>query len=229
MNSPSSLDYTLIRAAAAPALDGKFDGETWARAGTLDINHFRPESSPHRPRTQARLLYTPDALFASFRVDDRYVRCINTDYQGPVYRDACVEFFVEPRPGLGYFNFEMNCGGALLLRHITNPDRTGGELAAFTSVPWQLASKTEVYHSMPKTVDPEIADPVTWIVQYRIPIALFEAYAGPVGDPAGQTWRGNFYKCAENNSHPHYASWSRIGGALNFHQPQYFGGIHFEP
>lgn len=228
MNPSSSFAYTIASAAAAPTLDGNFDGPTWRRAATVDINHFYPESSPHRPRTQSRVLYTPDALFVSFRVDDRYVRCITTTYQGPVYEDACVEFFVEPKPGKGYFNFEMNCGGTLLLRHITNPDISSGELAAFTHVPWQIASKIQVYHSLPKAIDPEIVDPTTWTVQYKIPLEIFEPYIGPISDPAGQTWRGNFYKCAENNSHPHWASWSPISGPLNFHQPQYFGRICFK-
>ncbi|HUW60016.1 MAG TPA: carbohydrate-binding family 9-like protein [Candidatus Bathyarchaeia archaeon] len=228
MNSLAGLEYTVARVPAGPALDGDFDGPGWRRAAPLDINQFRPESGAHRPRTQGRLLYMPDALFVSFRVEDRYVRCVTTEYQGPVYRDACVEFFVEPKAGKGYFNFEMNCGGALLLRHVTNPDRTSGELAGFTNIPWQIASKIEIYHSMPETVDPEIVDPVAWVVQYTIPLELFEPYIGRVGDPAGQTWRGNFYKCAENNSHPHYASWSPVGGPLNFHQPDYFAPIVFQ-
>jgi len=40
--------------------------------------------------------------------------------------------------------------------------------------------------------------------------------------------RGNFYKCAEDNSHPHWASWASMGGELNFHLPDRFGWFSFE-
>jgi len=58
-------------------------------------------------------------------------------------------------------------------------------------------------------------------------LALVEEFAGPLADPAGQTWRGNFYKCAEDNSHPHWASWAPIGERLNFHVPEHFAPLHF--
>ena len=39
----------------------------------------------------------------------------------------------------------------------------------------------------------------------------------------------NFFKCADDSSHPHWASWAPIGEALNFHQPQYFAPLRFAP
>lgn len=222
------MEYVVARVGEPPALDGDWDGPGWREADTLRVDKFRPEGGGHRPKTEARVVSMVDRLFVAFRVEDRYVRCVTTDYQGPVYRDACVEFFVEPKPGRGYFNFEMNCGGTLLLRHVTNPERgEGGELAGFSPVPWLLGSLVEVYHSMPERVEPEIEEAVTWVVQYEIPLDIFGPYVGPVPNPAGMTWRGNFYKCAENNSHPHYASWSPLGGKLNFHQPEFFGKLVF--
>jgi hypothetical protein len=48
-----------------------------------------------------------------------------------------------------------------------------------------------------------------------------------LGKIGGQSWRGNFFKCAEEISHPHWASWSPVD-ELNFHLPRCFGTIHFE-
>ena len=42
---------------------------------------------------------------------------------------------------------------------------------------------------------------------------------------SGQVWRANLYKCGDQTSHPHWASWAPIGEALNFHQPGFFGGL----
>jgi hypothetical protein len=66
-----------------------------------------------------------------------------------------------------------------------------------------------------------------WWLQYFVPLALFERYVGPIGDPAGQRWRANFYKCGDQTARPHWASWAPIGEALNFHQPDKFGELVF--
>lgn len=219
--------YTAKSTPTPPAFRGDWDGPVWAGADVAEIGYFYPPGSDHRPRTEAKLLHDSHALYVMFRVQDRYVRSLATGYQEPVYKDACVEFFVEPKPGRGYFNFEMNCGGALLLRHVTDPARTGKnrELAAYEDVPWELASQVHVYHSMPERVEPEIADPTEWVVEYRIPFSIFEPFIGPVRPVENQAWRGNFYKCAEHNSHPHWASWAPITGDLNFHRPDCFAPI----
>jgi len=59
-------------------------------------------------------------------------------------------------------------------------------------------------------------------------LALFETFVGPLGAPSGQIWRANFYKCADESSHPHWGSWADIGERLDFHQPECFGEIIFE-
>jgi hypothetical protein len=41
--------------------------------------------------------------------------------------------------------------------------------------------------------------------------------------------RGNFYKCGDNLTIPHYLSWNPVEAEMpNFHMPFYFGDIHFE-
>lgn len=220
--------YTIQRAQVTPALDGQWDGPVWKSVPALDITHFyRTDVSDHRPKTQAKVLYDDAALYVHFRVEDRYVRAIETEYHGKVWEDACVEFFVEPKAGRGYFNFEINCGGTMLLSYKENPAWTGEALRKTESVPWELAKEVKIYHSMPNTVEPELTDPVVWNVEYRIPFAIFEAYLGALGEPAGQKWRANFYKCAETNSHPHWASWALITADLNFHLPEFFSEIRF--
>lgn len=138
-----------------------------------------------------------------------------------------MEFFIEPRPGRGYFNFEFNCGGAFLCNHIVGPTRLPGGFKQASRLPETVARQVCVQASLPRLVDPEIAEPVDWALQFFIPFALLEDYLGPLGEVSGQTWRGNFFKCAEENSHPHWAAWSPVD-ELNFHLPRCFGEIHFE-
>lgn len=108
------MNYTIRRANAAPQLLAEWSDPVWEQADPLEIQHFRTESSDHHPRTSARLLYDALGIHGMFRVEDRYLRCLRTQYQDPVWKDSCVEFFAQPMPERGYFNFEFNCGGALL-------------------------------------------------------------------------------------------------------------------
>lgn len=220
--------YMVRAAAARPHLDGDWGSAVWSKADTALIDWFHPLSSAHHPETHVRALHSAEGLHVIFRVKDRYVRSVTTAYGGPVWKDACAELFVKPRADKGYFNLEMNCGGTFLLGYVEDPTRTPNGFGKSQDVPLEVASRIEVYHSMPDKVDPEIAGPIEWRVEYFLPFAVLEKYTGPIGPVAGQTWRGNFYKCAEINSHPHWGAWSPVGKELNFHQPDKFGEIVFE-
>lgn len=220
--------YLVRRAKTKPELQGNWDGPAWKAADVAAITHFHPQSSDHRPQAEAKVLYDDAGVYVSFRVRDRYVVCRHTNPQDPVCKDSCAEFFVQPKPDRGYFNFELNCGGALLLFFVTDPTRIGGGLKGFQPVAPEQIAKIRIDHSLPSKIDPEIAEPTEWHVEYFVPNEVFEAYVGPLEPPADRKWRGNFYKCADKSSHPHWGSWAPIGEALNFHVPNYFAEIAFE-
>lgn len=220
--------YEVRLARLRPELAGQWDGPAWAQAEPLQVACFRPESSAHHPATAARLLHDDEALYGIFLVHDHYVRCRFTHFQDPVWRDSCVEFFVQPDGAGPYFNFEFACGGAFLAHCVTNPRRSGGKLAGFTPLAESDASAVRVYHSLPARVEPEIGQPVTWLLEFAIPLALLAKYAEFSQPAAGRTWRANFYKCAEENSHPHWAAWAPVD-ELNFHLPRCFGTLRFAP
>ena len=221
----SRLNYTIGRAGDAPRLEAQWQDPVWEQAGMLEVEHFRPESSDHHPRTCARLLYDERGIHGLFRVQDRYVRCLRTEYHDPVWKDSCVEFFAQPKPDRGYFNFEFNCGGAFLGCYITNPEREGDGFKGFVKVPAGIGQTILTRSSLPPRIEPEITEPVVWTLSFFIPFTLFEHYIGPLGAlKKGQVWRGNFFKCAEENSHPHWASWSPVD-EFNFHRPDCFGSL----
>lgn len=233
MDSVDLPQYLICRAKAAPTLNGDWDSPAWAQSDVLEVKHFHSAGSAHRPRVQARMLYDAAGLYGMFRVEDRYVVCTHTGYMTHVYKDSCVEFFVRPRQDMGYLNFEMNCGGGLLLYYIAdwtpkqNPDDPEDEFASFIKVPAEIGSQVRLHHSMPSRVYPEIEEPVAWRVQFHIPISVIETFVGPLGALSGQTWRANFNKCADASSHPHWGAWSPIGKELNLHQPDRFGILQF--
>ncbi|MDQ5987190.1 MAG: hypothetical protein CSYNP_02927 [Syntrophus sp. SKADARSKE-3] len=219
-----SISYTL----QPPVLQGLWDETVWQGADVLFLDAFRPESGDHRPRTQCKLLYDRERLYGLFQVADRYVRCVHRGFQAEVYKDSCVEMFIRPIDTDGYFNFEFNAGGALLASYVTDPTRVNSSVRACTPLGPDDVRKIGVYHSLPDIIEPEIDDDVVWFLEFSIPFAIMERFTGCFGDVAGKSFRANFYKCGNETSHPHWAAWSPIT-ALNFHLPECFGIIHFEP
>jgi hypothetical protein len=218
--------YTVQYATVRPELKGEWNSPSWEHADTLEVANFRPESSDHRPRTLARLLYDERGLYGIFQVQDRYVRCVHNGYMASTYLDSCVEIFLQPKIDKGYFNFEFNCGGSLLCYYIIDPAHVPGGFRDFTPLPPTDAGQVAIYHSLPSQVEPELVEPTDWWVEFSIPFALLEKYVGAVGDVTNQQWRANLYKCADDTSHPHWASWAPLD-ELDFHLPHCFGTIRF--
>ncbi|MEN8255794.1 MAG: carbohydrate-binding family 9-like protein [Verrucomicrobiota bacterium] len=221
------MEYIVNRTDVRPRLKGLWDGAAWGDVEPLDVACFLRDSSDHRPQTLAKLLYDDTAIYGIFKVRDQYVRCRETEFQGEVWFDSCVEFFFQPDGAEGYFNFEFNCGGALLA-HYNRIDSPGAEPPP-ASLDAEDGRAIGIHHSLPPVVDPELEEETTWLLEFAIPFAVLSKHVGEVRGVEGWAWRANFYKCAEANSHPHWASWSPLeeGQIPNFHQPECFGTIRF--
>lgn len=178
----------------------------------------------HFPRTEFKMTYDETTLHVMFRVEDRYVRAVAARDQDPVCRDSCVEFFFTPGEdvSLGYFNLEMNCGGTMLFHFQHAPRKDPVE------IPVNVCSTVCRAHALPRIVDPEIGEPVTWTVRYGIPVALLNTFCPAVSPRPGVSWRGNFYKCADHTSHPHWLTWAPVDVPCpDFHRPEFFGALDF--
>jgi len=218
------MQYTITRAPqplGSPTAG--WDNSLWQQAETLEITNFPWSDSGHRPVTRARFVYDDEFLGVSFRVEDQYVRAVERKFQDSVCSDSCVEFFVSPVPGSqAYFNFELNCGGTMLVMRVPSPEeREAGK--ENVDVSEADGATIAVAHSMPQVVEPEITDPTTWTLEYHVPHALFASYFD-CGKPAsGTTWKANVYKCGDLTSHPHWGSWAPVDTPIpSFHQPSSF-------
>ena len=221
------MKYNIRYSKKAPLLEGNWDEPAWQAAETVTLRNFLAGGSAHRPEVEVKLLWHERGVYVFFRVRDKYIRCLRTDYQAQVCKDSCVEFFVEPKEKKGYFNFEINCGGTMLLYYLDYPDQETGQLRIIEEVPRRLGELVRIYHSMPKIVYPEVEFEAIWKIEYFIPFKLFEHYLGPLGRMAGQVWRGNFYKCADECSHPRWESWAPLHDKRSFHVPQCFAPLRF--
>jgi hypothetical protein len=217
--------YEVRRAVVRPPQGCGWDEGPWRGVKPLSVALWMGAEPSHKPTVEAKLLWDDDALHAAFRVRDRWVRSVVTAPQGPVCTDSCVEFFFTPGTDLreGYFNVEVNCGGTALFMHqmargVASAAMTAADIAAL-----------DVRHTMPAVVDPEVAEPVEWLVSYRVPYRVLRRHA-PVAIPVeGARWRANLYKCADASSHPHWLTWAAVGRPEpDFHRPEFFGTLAFE-
>ena len=214
--------YLVKRSCRPVDLSAEWDSPCWQPAEVAEVaNYLRPEQA-FRPLVRAKLLYDDVSLCGLFEVRDQYVVARAQKDQDMVCKDSCVEFFVRPRNWHNYFNFEMNCGGVLLLYDIINI-----HAGNYREVPQSELDTVTRFHTLPRRITEEITEPVTWRLGFRIPLDLFAAHGELDRRLSGQTWHGNFTKCADLCSHPQTISWAKLP-RRNFHMPECFGEIRFE-
>ena len=193
----------------------------WEDLAPLEVGHYLWLANGYEPAVEARLGWSPKFLYVRFRVAEKRVRVRYMKFQDPVYKDSCVEFFVDmfPDKRLGYVNFETNAAGTLLAAF--GPDRNHR-----TPLWPEDLSGFAVSATVPGPVDGEYgAD--AWTLEYRVPLGLFrKLYDGEIRP--GHRAAANFYKCGDETETPHYGAWSPVGTpAPDFHRPEFFGELVF--
>jgi len=217
--------YKVARLKQPIKIDASWDKPQWKNIQPVDITNYMGAIPGFKPEAQAKMMYDDANLYVIFHVKDRYVRCITKEINGPVWEDGAVEFFFAPDPKapLIYFNLETNCGGTPLMHYNLVPRKESKELS-----PDDIRN-IEIAHTMPQITDPEMKDPITWTLEYRIPLTMLEKYGKITRPGKGVGWKANFYKIAENSSNPHYITWSVIEiEKPDFHRPEFFGKLIFE-
>ena len=186
--------------------------EELSRAPIARVDCFRWTDNGYTPRTEARLVHVRRRGFlvrlTSWETARRAV-CRVPD--GEVYRDSCLEFFVNfaPERGEGYLNLEVNPLGTLHAKF--GPGRAGRR-----PLPPEL--------ERPR-VETEL-QPELWRAEIFIPLATIRALFGKTEFVPGDVLRGNFYKCGDDAAFPHYGMWSPVlTGEPDFHRPEYFGEL----
>ena len=194
---------------------------TWENIPSLYIRNFLWVDSGYKPKVEVKLCYSYRYLYVFFKVYERKIRIQYTEFQAPVYKDSCVEFFINPFPEkrLGYINIETNAIGAMLIafgrdRHNRRPIRKK-DLSGFQIAP-SLKEPLDGYHGSE-----------LWTLKYRLPLKLFKIYYGEKIF-SGLEARANFYKCGDETEFLHYGAWSPIqSSSPDFHRPEFFGRLIF--
>jgi hypothetical protein len=167
----------------------------------------------YRPVTAARMAADDTALYVYMETGETGVRAEERGFSGRVYTDSCMELFLMPDPGHSprYLNWEFNPRGAMYLSlGISRHDREDIRPDNYREL---FQVHTEVLND-------------GWRLEYYIPLDFLHRYFPAMKWGTGHTMRGNFYKCGDKTSRPHFGCWSPIDlPRPDFHCPDFFGDL----
>lgn len=217
--------YKVFRLKKHLKIDANWEKAQWKEIEPIKIEKYMGKVPGFKPAVEAKMMYDKENVYVIFRVKDRFVRSVVQEYNGNVSGDSCVEFFFSPDSNfpLKYFNLEVNAGGTPLIFYVTEP------WSNFEKLKHHEIKEIEIAHSLPEKVDPEITHPVTWTIEYRIPLSVLNKYSNVSRPGPGVTWKANFYKTGSKTSNPNYITWAFVDHPKpNFHLPQFFGTLKFQ-
>lgn len=178
------------------------------------------DSYPYRPQVEYGIAYTGNAILLHYRVTEESVRAVAGHDNGPVWEDACVEFFSMPGGDDIYYNVECNCTGTLLIG-------AGATRANRRHAPQEVLNQVSRWSSLGKDHFEERIGECSWEVALIIPFSAF--FLHHIQSLDGKSVRANFYKCGDRLQTPHFLSWNPIDlPKPDFHCPDFFGLLRFD-
>lgn len=174
---------------------------------------------PYQPDVTFRIAYNSEAIMIHYKVKEKSVRAAAGKDNGPVWEDACVEFFSVPAGDGIYYNMECNCAGTLLIG--AGKGRENRERA-----PQEALDAVDRWASLGRESFEEKIGECEWELALVIPFKAF--FKHQITSMEGKSIRANFYKCGDKLNTPHFLSWNRIEVEKpDFHLPAFFGTLSF--
>jgi hypothetical protein len=186
----------------------------------LKLETLNWEEFPYLPDVGVQIAYNYNELFLQYKVNEQSVKAEQGANNSKVWTDSCVEFFLSPDRNDVYYNLEMNCIGTALLGFRKKGDPT-------EHAPDELINSIRRISTLGNTTFHEKKEQTAWKITVAIPWKVF--FKHNLTPVKGKKMRGNFYKCGDELSVPHFVSWTKIDSEKPaFHMPEFFGGLEFE-
>lgn len=196
---------------------------TLQQALKISIDCYPWDSGGYRPRVEGIVLNTGTSFYVQLKAYEKEIKATYRQINDDVYKDSCLEFFLNPDPSHGerYMNFEFNPLGTLLLCIGKNRfDRK-----AITNVSPKLFS---INSSLDEESIRDYKDSF-WSIEFEIPFDFLEDHYGKMGFNSGSKMSSNFYKCGDETSNPHFGCWNPVTSEYpDFHRPECFGELILE-
>lgn len=185
--------------------------------GHLIKNVNWPEKYSYCPKSEFIIARSDNSLYIKFRVSECNVKAVHIKDQEAVWEDSCVEFFCKKPLSDSYNNFEFNCIGACVATSRKGKDKD--------VVPFSESQMMQIdrFTTLGRKSYLEKEGSCDWEITVSIPFQLLGINPGELPEKL----LGNFYKCADGSSTPHYVSWNPISTEKpNFHRPDFFGELY---
>ncbi len=184
------------------------------------INTINWTEFPYKPEVKFKIAYCQDQILLKYYVTEENILARQTEANSMVHTDSCVEFFISPKKGEPYYNFEFNCIGTIKLGY-------GQERANRVLINPEILKQIKIRSSLGSQPFEEKTGGHTWEMMISIPKECLSHDENI--SLKGLKANANFYKCGDDTSKPHFVTWNAIGTENpDYHQPSFFGEISFE-
>jgi Carbohydrate family 9 binding domain-like len=231
--------YTCVRTAAAPVIDGRLDEAAWQRAAwTADFVDIEGDRKPKpRFRTRAKMLWDDQFLYIAAEMEEPHLWATYRQHDSVIFHENDFEVFLDPDGDtLDYFEFEINVLNTGWDLHLNKPYRHKGK----ADNGWEMPGlRTAVF------ADGTINQPADrdrgWTVELALPWSAFNRGKRPAKAPvAGESWRINFSRVEWRTDvvNGRYVKRPRLKednwvwspqGEVNMHIPEKWGFVRFAP
>lgn len=178
-----------------------------------------PEEYPSKPEVSFKIAHNNDNILLQYEVYENEILGVVTEDNGEVWTDSCAEFFITFDDN-SYYNLETTCVGRALLGY-----RKPGVEAEHASP--EIMKSIKRLPSLGFENREKQQGDFRWSLTLIIPATAY--WKDRIKTFSGIKARGNFYKCGDNLTTPHFVSWSEIDTpSPSFHQPTFFGQLEFE-
>lgn len=187
----------------------------------IDILNWEKDY-PYRPEVGFEIWHDGQWLHLKYTVNEETTKAEQTILGGEVFRDSCVEFFIQPDPENDphYYNFEFNAAGVMYLACRTG--RMDPEYA-----PREILESVKTESTVGPAPFGETALGKPWTLKVDIPITAFFKHSF-------KSWSGlkakmNLYKCGEGLKTMAFVTWAPIDTPKpDYHRPEFFREAEFE-
>lgn len=186
---------------------------------THHVDKINWKEYSYRPDVLFRIGHTGDEIWLKYYVAEKHLRAVETNINGDVYKDSCVEFFIS-HDNDNYYNLEFSCIGTVHLAW--GPNRHNRK-----KINPELINKISIRSTLGNQPFDKKSGDFQWEMMIRIPIECFTF--SNLKSFNGLKASGNFYKCGDETEVPHFVTWNPVQtNQPDYHRPEYFGSIEFE-
>ena len=203
-------------------IDADLAKEAWAAAPAVELVRVE-DGAPPRQRTELRLLWDDEHLYAAFRVEDDDIRATHSRRDEPLWEEEVVELFVDPWGAAGiYVEIEVSPRNVVFDALVVNRAREGEARRDLTALTAWTCDGLRTAVRVDGVVN---AGAVSrgWDVEIAVPLRQLAPRLVPA---PGVEWRWNACRVDRSERGEELQAFAPTG-RRDFHVPARFGHLVF--